>query len=85
MPIDIIGLLQFGFSATMAVLVWSAYKELVPRMLDVIQQNSAAYQALAEAVKANTHATERMSGMVTDLERRMISLEGRPAAERLRR
>lgn len=69
MPADVIGFAQFGFAAAMAYAVWTGYRELIPRLLAVIEQNSAALQRVATVLEQHTRAIEELRDRVERIER----------------
>lgn len=69
-------LAQFGFAGLMAVLIGKAYQDLVPRMLNVIEENTAANTKMAGVIEANTRTTETLLRVVSDLDNRLERMEG---------
>lgn len=79
---DVPALLQLGFAAAMAVLIWRGYVELTKTMasmnertLSVVQDNTQALTKLEGVITEHTHVTERMRTAVEGLDRRVSQLE----------
>ena len=72
---DVPGLLQLGFAAVMAVLIWRGYERIVGTMVKVVQDNTAAMGELKGVITEHTHVTERMRTAVEALDRRVSQLE----------
>lgn len=69
------GLLQLGFAAVMAVLIWRGYERIVGSTIKVVQDNTAALSRLEGVIAEHTHVTERMRTAVEALDRRVSQLE----------
>lgn len=74
-PDSLPSLLQLGFAAVMAVLIWRGYERIVGTMVKVVQDNTAALSNLEGVITELTHVTERMRTVVEALDRRVSSLE----------
>lgn len=72
---DVPGLLQLGFAAVMAVLIWRGYERIVGSTIKVVQDNTAALSRLEGVIAEHTHVTERMRTAVEALDRRVSQLE----------
>lgn len=75
---DVAQLSQLGFAALMAILLWGAYRGLVSRLLEILNQNSLTLERITQAVEANTRATERLSIICADLDQRLTALGSGP-------
>ena len=69
------GLLQLGFAAAMAVLIWRGYERMVGSAIKVVQDNTQALTRLEGVITEHTHVTERMRTAVEALDRRVSQLE----------
>jgi len=72
---DVPGLLQLGFAAAMAVLIWRGYERMVGSAIKVVQDNTQALTRLEGVITEHTHVTERMRTAVEALDRRVSQLE----------
>ena len=72
---DVPGLLQLGFAAAMAVLIWRGYERMVGPAIKVVQDNTQALTRLEGVITEHTHVTERMRTAVEALDRRVSQLE----------
>jgi len=72
---DVPGLLQPGFAAAMAVLIWRGYERMVGSAIKVVQDNTQALTRLEGVITEHTHVTERMRTAVEALDRRVSQLE----------
>lgn len=68
-------ILQFGFAATMAYLIWRAYAGGQDKMLQVVEKNSEALQKVAGVVDNSTRVNETLVRKIGDLEIRLVTLE----------
>jgi hypothetical protein len=66
---------QLGFAALMAVLLLALVRELVPKMLAVIEANTRAMEQSAEATRGNTHALEKIEGVMGRLDSRLVRVD----------
>lgn len=72
---DLPSLLQLGFAAVMAVLIWRGYERIVGSTIKVVQDNTQALARLEGVITEHTHVTERMRTAVEALDRRVSQLE----------
>lgn len=79
---DIPSLLQLGFAAVMAVLIWRGYERIVGTTVKVVQDNTQALAKLEGVIAEHTHVTERLRTTVEQLDRRVSSLEHDAVKER---
>ncbi len=68
-------LAQLGFAAMMALMLLATIRELIPRLLQIIEQNAGAMQQMAEAIKTNTATLDRLTQAMGEVEGRLIRLE----------
>jgi uncharacterized coiled-coil protein SlyX len=79
---DIADILQIGFAALMALLIWRGYERIVSTMVQVVQDNTAALSELKMVITEHTHITERMRVTVETLDKRVSRLEQAEAGSR---
>ena len=79
---DVPGLLQLGFAAVMAVLIWRGYERIVGSTIKVVQDNTQALARLEGVITEHTHVTERLRTTVEQLDRRVSNLEHDAGKER---
>ncbi|MGE5619541.1 MAG: hypothetical protein ACM3US_09825 [Sphingomonadaceae bacterium] len=68
-------LAQFGFAAVAFYLVWLAYKDINPRLLEVIQQNSQALAEFAATMKEVVSSQKDLSVRMGKMDDRLLVLE----------
>jgi hypothetical protein len=74
---NIADIAQLGFAAVMAVMLLATIRELLPRLLTIIEQNAAAMQRMAAAL-------ERVVATTENVDRRLLSLEEQHRKEGVR-
>lgn len=72
---DVPGLLQLGFAAVMAVLIWRGYERIVGTMVKVVQDNTNAMRGLEAVISEHTRTTERIAAKVEQIDSRVGHLE----------
>jgi hypothetical protein len=75
MNTELVALAQFGFSAVAFYLVWMAYKELQPRLMDIIQQNAEALARVAGAMEQVVKGQDEMAIRMGRIDDRLLILE----------
>lgn len=77
---DIAPLVQLGFAAVMALLIWRGYERITGTLLKVVQDNTTAMKGLEAVISEHTRTTERIAAKVEQLDNRVGHLEHeRPA------
>lgn len=74
-------MLNLGFGAVMAILIWRAYERITRDMHDVVADNTAAMTSLRVTIEQQTHMLERLSDTVDILRHRVEILERRSEPE----
>lgn len=75
MPFDPSHLLNVGFGALMAVLIWRAYEKVTHQIGAVITDNTAAMTSLKETIGQQTRMLERLGENVENIRHRVEVLE----------
>lgn len=68
-------LAQFGFAAVAFWMVWVAYREVQPKLLEIIRQNAEAMQRVAGALEQLTKSQDAMHAQLGRLDDRLLLLE----------
>lgn len=68
-------LAQFGFAAVAFYLVWLAYKDINPKLLEVIRQNSQALAEFAATMKEVVSSQKDLSVRMGKMDDRLLVLE----------
>lgn len=68
-------ILQLGFAALMAYLIWRGYQEMTGTLVKVIKDNTEAMTGLKTVIDGHTRATERIGAVVDQLGHRVDRLE----------
>ena len=68
-------LANFGFAAVAFWMVWLAYKEIQPKLLEIIRQNAEAMQRVAGALEQLTRGQDSMQVRLGRLDDRLLLLE----------
>lgn len=68
-------IIQLGFAALMAYLIWRGYQEMTGTLVKVIKDNTEAMTGLKTVIDGHTRATERIGAVVEQLGRRVDRLE----------
>lgn len=72
---DIAPLVQLGFAAVMAMLIWRGYERITGALLKALQDNTEAVTSLKSVISENTRSTERISTKLEQLDGRVGNLE----------
>ena len=72
---DVPGLLQLGFAAVMAVLIWRGYERITGTLLKALQDNTEAVTGLKGVIAENTRSTEMLASKLERLDCRVGNLE----------
>lgn len=75
MPDNLSPLLNVGFGALMAVLIWRAYERVTHQIGNVISDNTAAMTSLKETISQQTRMLERLGETVESIRHRVEALE----------
>ncbi len=73
--IDPSNLAQFGFAALMAGVIWRAFEQLSLRVLQVVENNTRAYEQLSSAVQSNTTTVSQLETTVRRLQESVQEIE----------
>lgn len=73
--VDVLDVAQFGFAAIAAAALWLFIKELIPRLLDIIKQNSEAMERVANVVETVSQQQQRNVSVMSDVASRLSVLE----------
>jgi len=68
-------LAQFGFAAIAFYLVWMAYREINPKLIEVIRQNSQALTETAAALREVANSQKETHTRLGRFDDRLIVLE----------
>ena len=72
---DIAPLVQLGFAAVMALLIWRGYERITGTLLKALQDNTEAVTGLKDAIAENTRSTEMLATKLERLDHRVGNLE----------
>jgi hypothetical protein len=72
---DIAPLVQLGFAAVMAMLIWRGYERITGTLLKALQDNTEAVTSLKSVISENTRSTERIGTKLEQLDGRVGNLE----------
>jgi hypothetical protein len=72
---DIAPLVQLGFAAVMAMLIWRGYERITGTLLKALQDNTEAVTSLKSVISENTRSTERISTKLEQLDGHVGNLE----------
>lgn len=72
---DIAPLVQLGFAAIMAVLIWRGYERITGTLLKALQDNTEAVTGLRGVIAENTRSTEMLATKLDRLDHRVDNLE----------
>lgn len=72
---EIAPLVQLGFAAVMAVLIWRGYERITGTLLKALQDNTEAVTSLKGVISENTRSTARLVEKVEQLDTRVVHLE----------
>lgn len=72
---DLAPLLQLGFAAVMALLIWRGYERITGTLLKALQDNTEAVTSLKSVIAENTRSTERIGAKLEQLDNRVGNLE----------
>lgn len=74
---DLMSIAQFGFAAVMAYLLWCSYRDLIPRLMTIIGQNSQALANVASLMHQVVNGQRDAAGRIGRLDDRLLVLEER--------
>ena len=72
---ELASIVQLGFAAAMAILIWRAYEQGQAKILSVIEKNSEAMQKVSLVVEQLTRTAESLVNGIGELDKRMMRLE----------
>lgn len=72
---DITAIAQFGFAAVAFWAVWLSYRDVQPRLMDIVRQNAEAMQRMASAMEQMTHAIDGLQGRLNRVDDGILRLE----------
>jgi len=72
---DIAPLVQLGFAAVMAILIWRGYERITGTLLKALQDNTEAVTGLKGVIAENTRSTEMLASKLERLDYRVGNLE----------
>ena len=72
---DIAPLVQLGFAAVMAMLIWRGYERITGTLLKALQDNTEAVTGLKGVIAENTRSTEMLASKLERLDYRVGNLE----------
>lgn len=72
---EIAPLVQLGFAAVMAVLIWRGYERITRTLLKALQDNTEAVTGLKDVIAENTRSTELLAAKLERLDNRVGNLE----------
>lgn len=75
MPLDPSALLNVGFGALMAYLIWRAYERVTQQISTVVSDNTAAMTSLKETISQQTQMLVRLTDAVEVIRHRVEVLE----------
>lgn len=75
MPAEWLPLLNVGFGALMAMLIWRAYERVTAQMSAVVSDNTAAMTSLKETISQQTQMLVRLGDAVEVIRHRVEVLE----------
>ena len=73
--VDVMALAQFGFAGLAAAALWTFIKDLVPRLLTIIEQNSQALSRTADALHQVVGGQQEQSMRLGRMDDRLLVLE----------
>lgn len=68
-------LIQLGFAAVMAFLIWRGYETMTGTMITVIRDNTIAMTELKAVIGEHARSTERLGVVIDQLDKRVGRLE----------
>lgn len=75
MNTDMATLAQFGFAAVAFWAVWLSYRDVQPKLMDIVRQNAEAMQRMASAMEQMTHSIDGLQSRLNRLDNGVLRLE----------